>query len=149
MPKLHWNLRAKPAWNLGMAILPVSRGLLLWLGGNSLTKMGSASLSYWTTPIWLCPFFGRFFFLFKRHRRESTSLKHTAASSGLSLWDHLRCSWTNWALQPRWGRETCWQRAPRSARPRAEDCPPSRPGLSADCHRTWRINFPSPPNPAF
>ena len=25
------------------------------------------------------------FFLFKRHHRESTSLKHTAASSGLSL----------------------------------------------------------------
>lgn len=124
MPKLHWNLRAKPVWNLGIAILPVSRGLLLWLSGNSLTKMGSASLSYWTTPIWLCPFFWKVFFFLRGTVERAlhwSTLQHPLACHFETIYAVVGPTGLSSPGEDR--------RRVGSARPCAEDCPPSRPGF--------------------
>lgn len=88
------------------------------------------------------------FFLFKRHHRESTSLKHTAASSVLSLETiHAVVGPTGLSRLGEDGRH-CWQWAPSCTYPCGEDYPLSL-RLPADCCKTWRINCPSCPDPAF
>lgn len=138
---------AKPAWGLGTAILLGSRGLLLRLGGNSLTKMGSASPSEWL--LFDFPFWKVGFFFFLRGTIE-TALHWSTLQHPLSCHLRLFMLWVDQLGPPGWVRVggSCWQRAPSCTYPCEEDYPLSL-RLSAGCCKTWRINCPSCPDPAF